>query len=86
MRLFIPVDNPPARQIVGRHLHRHLVARQNPDVVHPHFAGDRREDNMTVFQPNFEVRIGKRFRHFPILFNQVLFRHKSPFKFWAAKF
>src|SRR5262245_59074742 len=33
-------DDPPAREIVRRQLHRDLVARQDPDVVHAHLARD----------------------------------------------
>src|ERR1043166_6021372 len=36
--LFEPVGDAPAREVVGRQLHLHPVAGQDPDEVHPHPA------------------------------------------------
>lgn len=30
--------DPGFREIVGRHLHGHIIADQNPDIFNPHFA------------------------------------------------
>src|SRR3954467_8424728 len=40
VELFRAEHDARARQIVGRKIHRHLVARQNADIVHPHFPGN----------------------------------------------
>lgn len=32
----VPVNNPPPRQVVWRQRDQHSVAREDPDVVHPH--------------------------------------------------
>jgi hypothetical protein len=73
--LFVSVNDPPARQIVWRHLHRHPVAGQNFDVIHPHFAGNSSQNNMPILQTNFKVRIGEGFCHFAVLFDQIFFCH-----------
>src|SRR5579864_7757096 len=38
LRLLVAVDNPPARQIVGRKLHCHAVTRKNADEILPHLS------------------------------------------------
>lgn len=38
--LFVPVGNPPACQVVGRHFHTHAIANQNPDTILAHLAGN----------------------------------------------
>src|SRR6478752_4727314 len=43
-------NDPRPRQVVRRQVHRHLVARQNLYVVHPHLAGDVSQHYMTIFQ------------------------------------
>lgn len=36
--LLKPIGDPTARQIIGRQLYGHLVARKNTDKMHTHFA------------------------------------------------
>ena len=36
--LFVSKHNSALREVVGTHLHLHLVAGKNLDVVHPHLA------------------------------------------------
>src|SRR5438128_1930728 len=38
--LFVPIHDPASRKIVRRQLHRHLVAGEDLDEVHPHLARD----------------------------------------------
>jgi hypothetical protein len=52
--LFMPENDPAACQVVGTHLYTHLIAGQNPDVVHSHFARDGADNLMPVFKPNPE--------------------------------
>jgi hypothetical protein len=74
-------DSSPA-QIVGTHFNTHFIARENPDVVHPHFAGDGSEYFMAVFQLHPEHGIAQSFLNNAILFDQRLFGHTI---FGAAK-
>jgi hypothetical protein len=37
-KLFITENDPSPAQIVRTHFNPHFITRQNPDVVHPHFA------------------------------------------------
>src|SRR5918993_4391756 len=39
---------PTLGEVVRRHLHRHLVAGQDADVIHPHLAGDEGMDRVPV--------------------------------------
>ena len=41
--LLFAEDDPRFRQIVGREFHLYLVARNDPDEVLPHLAGDVRQ-------------------------------------------
>src|SRR3954447_5440056 len=34
--LLVPIDDPPATQVVGAQFHDDPVVREDPDVVHPH--------------------------------------------------
>jgi hypothetical protein len=56
--LFISEYNPSPGQIVWAHLHPHLITRQNPDIIHPHFPGNGSQYFVPVFQLHFEHCIG----------------------------
>lgn len=73
--LFVSEYNPSSCQIVGTHLHPHLISRQNPYVIHPHFPRNGGQDLMPIFQLHFEHSIGQGFQNDTILFNECLFRH-----------
>ncbi len=53
------IRDTAASQIVGRKLHLDLVARQDPDEVHPHLARDVREDFQAVLQLHAKHRVGQ---------------------------
>jgi len=55
--LFVPEYNPSPRQIIRTHLYPHLIPRQDPYIVHPHFPRDGGQYFMTIFQLNLEHRI-----------------------------
>src|SRR5699024_5626342 len=48
--LLVPVDDPTARQVVGRELHDDAVLRQDADVVLTHLARDVSENLVAVGQ------------------------------------
>src|SRR5579871_1060427 len=60
LKLFVPVYNPAARQVVRRKLDGHLIAGQNADEVLAHFAGDVRQHLVLVLQLHAEHRIRQR--------------------------
>ena len=52
-------------KVVRRHLDRHSVSCQDPDVVHPQFPGDMCVNDMPVLQFHFECGVGE---HFVIMY------------------
>jgi hypothetical protein len=79
--LFVSENDPSSRQIIWAHLHSHLITRQYPDIVHPHFSRDGSKDLMPIFKFYFKHSIRQSFRDCSILFNKCLFRHT----FWVRK-
>src|ERR687891_2962683 len=63
-----PVSDPSPAQVVGAQLHLHPVARQDPDVVHPHLARDVRQHVVPVLQLDPELRVGQRLGKVPSTF------------------
>src|ERR671916_3144637 len=55
-----PVSDPSPAQVVGAELHLHPVARQYPDVVHPHLARDVRQHIVPALELDPELRVGQR--------------------------
>ena len=68
-------DDARATQIIGRKLHCHLVARQDPDVVHPHLAGYETQDDVAVFQFDPEGGVGEVLDDLALHFNQIFLCH-----------
>src|SRR5580765_7790024 len=67
--------DPRLRQIVGGELDGHLVAGQDPDVVHPHLPGDVPEHHVAVLQLHPEHRIGEGFDDLPLHLDSLFLRH-----------
>ena len=80
--LFISENNPTPCQIIWTHLYSYLVARQDPDVVHPHFSGNGRQYFVVILQLYLEHSVRKCFNNNSILFNECLFCHTD---FGSAK-
>src|SRR5215212_4463073 len=55
-----PVSDPSPAQVVGAQLHLHPVARQYPDVVHPHLARDVSEHVVSALELEPKMRVGQR--------------------------
>lgn len=75
--LFVPVNNPPPREIMGAHLHLDLIPRQNIDAKPPHLAGGVRQHLGTIGQLNLKGRIGLSLKNFTTRFNKIFFGHKK---------
>src|SRR5206468_7225374 len=71
-------DDPRPGEVVRRQVHRHLVARQYLDVVHPHLPGDMTEYDVAVLQLYPERRIGQRFQDFSLHLYRLFLRHALP--------
>src|SRR5215204_5701864 len=54
-----PVGDTSPAQVVGAQLHLHPVARQYPDVVHPHLARDVREHVVPALELYPKLRVGQ---------------------------
>src|SRR5882724_2419172 len=48
--LLVAIGDATATEVVGGELHLHAVARQDPDVVHPHLPGDVCEHLVAVLE------------------------------------
>lgn len=55
--LFEPIRDPTLGKVVRRHLHRHLVTGQDPDVVHSDLAGHVTDDLVTILQFHSKHRV-----------------------------
>src|SRR4029453_3650067 len=78
-------DDPRPGEVVRRQIHRHLVARQYLDVVHPHFSGDMAKNDMTVLQLYPERCIRQHLQDLPLHLYRVFLCHQRvgspPLKF-----
>src|SRR6266550_6346803 len=57
--------NTSSFQVVRRQLHQDLVARHDPDEVHPHLAADVRKYRVPVLKLDLEHRVRKGFGNRP---------------------
>src|SRR6266404_2214781 len=57
--LFVPVGNPPTRQVVRRQINRHSIALQDPNVILAHLAADVRQHLVPILELHAEGRVGK---------------------------
>jgi len=72
-----PVYNTSPTQVVRGNLQLYLIARQNTNKVHPHFAANVREHHMTIFQANPEHGVGQRFFNRALNLNYIFLGHNS---------
>src|SRR4051812_42810612 len=70
--LLVSVDDPATRQVVRRELHHDPVVREDTDVVHPHLAGDVREDLVTVLEFHLEHGVREGLDHGALNFDGTL--------------
>lgn len=73
------IGDTAARQVVNRKLDGYLVARQDFDVVHAHFAGNMRQNLMAVLEFDLEHRVRKGFENRSFKFDDVFFCQESSF-------
>lgn len=64
-------------EIVGGHLHIHLIANGNTDEIFPHFAGDMGEDFVSVGEGDAKHGARQHLRHVSRQFDWLFFRHKT---------
>src|SRR5918997_4666630 len=75
-RSLVAVDDPAARQVVGRELDHDLVLGEDPDVVLAHLPADVRQDLVPVLELHPEHRVGQGLDDPPLdLDGAVLLRH-----------
>jgi len=83
--LLVTPSDSSASEVIGRHLNRYLVSKQNFDKVHPKFAGNNGSNGMTVSNVNMELLVGKSFSYNPLDFNQVTLRHRLSSFLWLIQ-
>ena len=62
---FVSVGDAASVQVVWGELHLHFVAGQNSDVMHPHFPGYVRQNDMVVVKFDLEHGVRERFHNRP---------------------
>src|SRR4051795_4608043 len=70
--LLVAIGDAAAGQVVRSELHLHLVARQDPDVVHPHLPRDVRQHLVAVLELDPEHGVGQRFDDGPFHEDRVV--------------
>src|SRR5690606_9859589 len=74
-RLFRAEHDPGPGQVIGRELHRDLVARKHPDVMHAHLARNMAKNHMAVFQLDAECSVGEVLDDLALHLNDVVLCH-----------
>src|SRR3954462_10565414 len=64
--LLVPVGDATSAEVVRSELDLHLVAGEDPDVVHPHLSRDVGEDLVAVLELDTEHRVGEGFDDRPL--------------------
>jgi hypothetical protein len=59
--LLVSVGDPASAEVVRGEFHLNLVARQNSDVVHPHFSGDVGQHLVAIIEFDPKHRVRERF-------------------------
>src|SRR5574341_473551 len=75
-RLLRAEGDAPLGQVVGRELHRHLVAGPDADVVHAHLSRNETMNHVAVFQLHLEGRIGQVLHHLALHLDEVFLGHE----------
>src|SRR4029079_3697558 len=73
--------DPRPRQVVRGQLDRHLVAREDADVVHPHLSRDVPEDDVAVLELDTKRGVGEILENLALHLDDVVFRHQPALKF-----
>ena len=73
LRLLETIGDAAARQVVRRKLNRDLVPGKDADKIHSNLPRDMRQDDVTVFQLDLKHRVGQRFQHLALDFDDILF-------------
>ena len=71
-------------QIIRRQLYRHLVTRQDADVVHPHLSRNMSQHNMPVFQFHSKRGIRQILQNLALHLNNVVFCHAIRCQPWRS--
>jgi hypothetical protein len=69
--LLVPVNDPAAREVIRRKLHRDAISRQDADEILAHLSGDVSQHLMLVFELDAEHRVWERLNDSGHYFNGV---------------
>lgn len=72
--LLVPVGDATSFEVIWSELYLDAIARQDSDVVHPHFPGNVREHLMAIFQFDPEHGVGEGLNYGPLHHDCVFFR------------
>jgi hypothetical protein len=62
-----------AGDVIGRHLHRDLIAGKDPDKVHPELSGNMGKDNVAFADIHLEHGVGQRLDDRALKFDYIVF-------------
>ena len=66
--------NPATGQIIGGHLHRDFVTRQNSDKIHSEFSGNMGQDRVAISNVYLERGVGERLYDNALYLDHIGFR------------
>ena len=72
-RLLRAPGDPAAGQVIRGHLHRNLVAGQDPNEIHSEFSGNMCQNRVSISNVNLERCIGQCFYHNTFHFDHIGF-------------
>lgn len=75
--LGVAIDDASTMEVIGRHLNRNRIARQDTNVIHADLARNVRQDLVSIRQQHFEARIGKAFLHLCFQTDIFFLSHES---------
>src|SRR3989442_2953611 len=71
------ISNPAPGQVIGRQFHQYLVSGEDPDKVHPDFAGRMGQNSVPICQFYTKHRVWQIFFYRAFNLNRLFFRHSA---------
>ena len=71
------ISNPAPGQVIGGQFHQYLVSREDPNKVHPDFAGCMGQNSVPISQFYTKHRVWQVFFYGAFNLNRLFFRHSA---------
>ena len=76
-KLLVTIGNAPTIKVIGRQLHRNLIAGKDTDIMHTHLSRNVSQHHVPVLQFYPEHGVGQRLRDDALKLNGILFSQKQ---------